>query len=278
MKKSAGVLLATAVLALSSACAGSGSNAGVGASGDAKQAGASATADRSASDAPLTRENFVERLSSAQLDAGSAHIETTTSGSGMDVTMTGDVVIAERLEDSASRISMNTAGMAMELRLVGGSLYLKMGQMTGGKFLEVDLDDPEDAFAKNFGNLTEQLDPAEQLELFDKALADFENQGDGGTIDGVETTKLRLVLDTRAVLDGRADAQKLGSKVPEKMEYVLYVGEDDLMRRMTADIAGTATTTDWSRWGDEVDVEAPKKSEIADIPPFAFPTAGSGAA
>lgn len=278
MRKSAGVMLATAVLAFSSACGGSGSASGAGASGDAKQAGASAAADRSASDAPLSRDNFVERLSSAQLDAGSAHIETTTSGSGMGVTMTGDVVIAKRLEDSASRISMDTAGMPMELRLVGGNLYLKMEQLAGGKFLEVDLDDPEDAFAKNFGNVTERLDPAEQLELFDEALADFENQGDGGTIDGVETTKLRLVLDTHAMLDGRADAQKFGSKVPEKMEYVLYVGEDDLMRRMTADVAGTATTTDWSRWGDEVDVEAPKKSEIADIPPFAFPTAGSGAA
>lgn len=274
MKKSVGVLLATAVLALSSACGQSGSDAGA-ASGDAGRADTTAAADESPSDAPLTRDNFAERLSAAQLDAGSAHIETTTSASGMDVSMTGDVVIAKNLEDSASRVSMDSSGMAMEVRVVGGNLYMKMGQMTGDKFVEIDLDDPDGAFGKSFGNLTEQVDPGEQLALFDEALVEFENQGSGGEIDGVETSKLRLVLDTEKVLGANADAKKLGSKLPQQMEYVLFVGQDDLMRRMVADIAGTSTTTDWSRWGEDVEVEAPKKSEITDAPAFPFPTAGA---
>ncbi len=275
MKKSVGVLLATAVLALSSACGQSGSDAGAAASGDAGRADTTAAADESPSDAPLTRDNFAERLSAAQLDAGSAHIETTTSASGMDVSMTGDVVIAKNLEDSASRVSMDSSGMAMEVRVVGGNLYMKMGQMTGGKFVKIDLDDPDGAFAKSFGSLTEQIDPGEQLALFDDALVEFENQGSGGEIDGVETSKLRLVLDTEKVLGANADAKKLGPKLPQQMEYVLFVGQDDLMRRMVADIAGTSTTTDWSRWGEDVEVEAPKKSEITDAPAFPFPTAGA---
>lgn len=276
MKKSFGVVLATAVLALSSACGGSASDSSGPVSGDAKQVGATAGADRSPSDAPLTRENFVERLSAAQVEAGSAHLDMTTSAAGMDVAMAGDVSLDKDLEKSATRLEMDLGAMQFEVRLVGGIMYLNMGEMSGGKFVEIDLQDPDNPMVGQFGSSIEQLDPAQQMATFDKALVDFDNEGDGGQMDGVETTRLRLVVDTRKMLGDQATAGRAGAKMPEKVEYVLYIGQDDdLMRQMTVDVGGSATSIDWSRWGEDVSVEAPKKSEITDAPAFPFPTAGA---
>src|SRR5690606_9306211 len=160
MKKSVGVLVATAVLALSSACGGSGSDSSAPAAGDAKQAAATASAAPSSDASPLTRENFVDRLGQAQVEAGSAHLEMTASASGMDVSMTGDLRVAEDVERSASRLSMDLGMMQMDVRLVDGVMYLKMGQMTGGKYVRIDLRDPDDPVVKRFGSSMDQVDPA----------------------------------------------------------------------------------------------------------------------
>lgn len=280
MRKSLGVLLATAVLSLASACGGSGPDQRPAADrASAGSSDAAAVADRPAADAPLSRENFVERLGDAQLEAGSTHLEMSTAAAGTDVAMTGDVRLGEKVEDSASRISMDLGMMQLDLRLVDGVMYLKMGEMSGGKYVKVDLTDPDNPLAQQYGSLTGQIDPSEQLETFRTALVDFDNLGDGGTVDGVETTKLRLVLDTSKALGKQAaQAERLGTKVPEKMEYVLLVGrDDDLLRRMTMDLAGTATTIDWSRWGEPVEVEAPRKSEITDLDSLG-PKLGAGGA
>lgn len=275
MKKSVGVLVATAVLALSSACGGSGSDSSAPAAGDAKQAAATASAVPSSDASPLTRENFVDRLGQAQVEAGSAHLEMTASASGMDVSMTGDLRVAEDVEKSASRLSMDLGMMQMDVRLVDGVMYLKMGQMTGGKYVRIDLRDPDDPVVKRFGSSMDQVDPAKQLETFEKALVEFENEGDGGEIDGVPTTKVRLVVDTEKML-GSAETRQLGAKMPKQIAYVLYVGaQDDLMRRLDVDLDAGSTMIDWSRWGEDVDVEAPKKSEVTDAPALGFPTAGS---
>ena len=256
MRKSLKVSLAATILALTSACGAGGTDL---ASADGSSSPAKAAAQAAASD-PLTQENFVERLTAAQLEAGSAHLE-----ADGQIDMRGDVRLAEDVEKTQARVTMGGGAMLMDLRIVDGVVYLKMGDLSAGKFIRVDLTDPKDPIGRHFGSMAGQVDPTEQLKLFRDALVEFDDQGSGGEIDGVETTKLRLVLDTSKVVVSEADGGPvLGAKVPKQLEYTLYVGPDDLLRRMTMDVAGTTSSIDWSQWGEPVEVEAPPADQVTD--------------
>lgn len=261
MNKPLGVLLAAAVLSLS-AC-GAGDDARPSSARLSSEPSAAAAADGSSGAAELTRDNFVERLAEAQREAGSAHLSMTVDAAGAQAAMEGDVRIDDDLAKSASQLTMDLGATSVDVRLVDQVMYLKMGEMTGGKYVRMDLSDPNSPLAKQYGSMTDQADPQTQLETFRRALVSFENEGDGGTVDGVATTKLALTVDTRKALADQA-AQP-GAQLPKRLTYVLHVGrEDDLLRRMTVDMAQAPTTIDWSRWGEKVTIEAPPASEISD--------------
>lgn len=258
MKKTLGTLIASTALVLLAACGGGG--------GDDAEASSSGGSGVVTASGDLSRDDFVQRLSAAQLKAGSAHLEMTSALMGAEMKVSGDMRLAEKVEDVATRISMDAGPMTMDIRLVDGVMYLNMGQMSGGKFIKADLDDPDNPLAQQYGSVTEQMDPAEQLAMFDEALIEFENLGDGGTIDGVETTRIRLVLDTKKALEKQlGDTPELGqAQLPEQLEYEMFVGEDDLMRKVVMDFAGSQMTIEYSQWGEPVEVQAPAESDVVE--------------
>lgn len=269
MKKSLGVCLASILLAATGACAGT--ESGSGSVDTAKAAETTAAVDTSGE---LTKDNFVERLSAAQLKAGSSHMEMTMSLGATEAVVSGDMLVSEKPEDVKAAMTMDMGQMKMDIRMIGTVMYMNMGQLSGGKFFKLDLNDSDNPLTQQYGSMTEQLDPSEQLEKFRAGLVEFDHQGDGGTVDGVETSKIRLVLDTKKTLDlSGEDADNLGAKMPETLEYTLFVGEDDLMRKMEIDLGGMPSTIEWSKWGEPVEVEAPAESEITDTPTLGAITA-----
>ncbi len=264
MKKRLAAVAAGLILATVSACGGAGQSNDPGSKGeDAPAAKAPSKND------PLTKENFVERISAAQIEAGSAHMSSTLGGTGAEMKMSGVVEMSEDLKKSKSQLTMDMGTGKMEVRLVDGMLYLSMGEMTGNKFIKVDLSDSKDPLASEYGALADQADPEAQLKVFRDALVKFDNQGkDGGTIDGVETTRIVMVLDTRKVLKSQGlkdqDSDKAMAQMPKELEYVLYIGPDDLMRRMVMNVKSMETTIDWTKWGEPISVKAPSKDQITD--------------
>lgn len=270
MKKSLGVMVASVLLAATGACGGTESGAGSDTSNaaDTSQADAATAVDTSGE---LTKDNFVERLGAAQLKAGSSHMEMTMSLGVTEAIVSGDMLVSEKPEDVKAAMTMDMGQMKMDIRMIGTVMYMNMGQLSGGKFFKLDLNDSDNPLTQQYGSMTEQLDPSEQLEKFRAGLVEFDHQGDGGTVDGVETSKIRLVLDTKKTLDlSGEDADNLGAKMPETLEYTLFVGEDDLMRKMEIDLGGMPSTIEWSKWGEPVQVEAPAESEITDTPSLGF--------
>lgn len=260
MKKSLGVLLAVFVLMFAAACAKSGSD-----SDGTKEASGSGGSDAVDTSGELTKENFVERLGAAQVEAGSSHMEMTMSLGEVDTTMSGDILLSEDPEDVRSAMKMDMGAMTMDMRMIGTIMYINMGPLSGDKFVKVDLNDPDDPLAGDYGSMTQDMDPAEQLKKFRAGLVTFENQGDGGTIDGVPTTKIHLALDTEKTLgEGAKDLDT--ELIPETLDYVLYVGDDDLMRKMEIDLAMMPSTITWTKWGEPVDIKAPADDQITDEP------------
>ncbi|GAA2075144.1 hypothetical protein GCM10009821_12690 [Aeromicrobium halocynthiae] len=220
----------------------------------------------------LTRENFFEELSAAQVEAGSARVTMDLGEAAGGVAMQGDVVIGESVEDTAMTATLETGDTGpgtVEMRLVDGVLYMNLGAMTEDRFAALDLQDEDDPVVQQFGSLTDSFDPARQLETLEGAVTGFEQAGAPEQLDGVEATPYSVSVDGAAIVENAGqDPSALGGAVPDELVYTFYVGPDNLPRRIVTDATAMSLTMDFSRWGEEVVVEKPADDEITTESPF----------
>lgn len=261
-------IASTVVLALGVTACGSGDDQAQDAA-PKKAAAASATPSSPATtspadDAPVdaTQAAFFQSITDAQVEARSSHVEMTIDGAGTAITAQGDVAVGRTPADTVMSMTMDTGATGMgtvSMILVDKVLYVNAGGLTGDKYGAIDLDSSSSMIAQQFGSITEQLDPSQQLEQFQKALTSLEKKGKPETIDGVEAQPYELTIDPSKMVDLGAG----GAAVPKTLTYTLYIGPDDLLRRITASVAGSTVRADYSRWGEKVDVEAPPADQIS---------------
>lgn len=217
------------------------------------------TAESSApAGSPLTAENFAERVGAAQLKAGSVHTETTMNASGTTSTLSSDSVITDDLAD----LQMSMTGGQMDFRIVDGMIYINLGEITGNGFVAEDLFGES---ASQYSAFIEQGDPQKQMETLAAAITDFAVGDETTELDGVEATEYTLTLNTKKMLESSALADLEGVDLPETVEYVMYIGPDDLPRKLVSELAGSKTESTYSKWGEKVSVEAPAEDQIVEL-------------
>lgn len=234
----------------------------------ADTASAAAPTSRSASDgASVAPESFLQTVTAAQKKASTSHIELAISVGGQSITGKGDAEVGADVADSSMAMTMDLGATGMgsiDMRLVDEVFYLDFGQMTKGKFVTIDLTDKSNPIGRQYGQIIEKLDPSKQMEQFAKALTSIQEDGSPKLIDGVQAQPYVVVLDT-AKLPGVSELTGGGAaKLPDTVTYTMFVGPDDLPRRIVTDVMGSKTSIDYSKWGEPVDVQAPAKSEISD--------------
>jgi hypothetical protein len=230
---------------------------------DPKTDGVGGTADGT-----LTQANFFDEVIQAQAKAGTSHVEMSTNVAGQDVTSEGDVGIGKTPADTAMAMTMKTGqgGLgSIEMRLVDEIFYLNFGPMTKNKFAKIDLNDKNNPIGKQYGELVGHLDPASQFKQLEGAVSKFDQKGEAITLDGVKARPYEIVVDTSKL---SAKEKAAGNALPKTLEYTMYVGPDNLPRRVTSKLPGAAgggtMTIDYSKWGEEVSITKPKASEITD--------------
>jgi hypothetical protein len=70
-----------------------------------------------------------------------------------------------------------------------------------------------------------------------------------------------ITVDTSKITTPKRAEQSM----PETVAYTIYVGPDNLPRRMLSQIPGAGgarATIDYSKWGGDVSITKPKASEI----------------
>ena len=225
------------------------------------------TSSSAASDKELDAETFFTTLIEEQGKAGSAHTAMTIGFGGQSIKADGDTKFGKTVADTAMSMDMDmgSAGPGtMKMVMADGVLYMNFGQVTKGKYAKLDLKDESNPFGKQFSQLADQMDPSKQLEQFKTAVTSFEKSGEPKQLDGVKAQPYKIELDTSKIdalseLPGGAAAN-----VPKTITYVMYLGSDNLLRRMTADVGGSKTQVDFSKWGEPVDIKAPPASEVSD--------------
>jgi len=215
-----------------------------------------ATPDETDEDDSETAE-FVERLYAGMGEEGAAHMVMTMKGT-VSSTAEGDTAYGP--DGSEARMTMTVPGMpgtTMEMLLVDGVAYMSMEGLTPpGKYFEVPAD------SEVMSSLT-NVSPADSVEAFEAGLLRVDELGTG-RIDGKAMVVYRLHLDAAATLEALGSEVPLG--MPKRLVYRMWLDEDDRMRRIRYEVAGTTTVMDMTDWGKKVDLEAPAEEDLVKPP------------
>jgi LppX_LprAFG lipoprotein len=224
----------------------------------------------------LTLANFAWATSEAQVQAQSVHVEAQGDMQGQTFTMSGDMAVGQKPDDTAFSITLSlpTFGDDLSMILVDGMMYVPEGQGSD-KYLEIDLNDPSNPMGALLGQVFRQADPVAMTRSLEGAIDDLRAVG-SEQIDGVATTHYTVTVDARKVLaktmgeDLMSLQQESGTGLPAKLTYDIWVGDEDkLPRRIEFDMMSTSMVMDFTNWGEPVDIQAPPDSQISDQDPFA---------
>lgn len=225
--------------------------------------------DSEASGETLTKTNFFDEVLQAQAKAGTSHIAMNVEVGGQTIKADGDIKVGKTAADTAMAMTMETgqAGMgSLEMRLLEEVFYLNFGPMTSNKFAKIDLTDESNPIGKQFGDILGNVDPSQQLQEFEGAVKTFEQKGKAIELDGVKAQPYVIGIDPSKIESAKGASESL----PKTVEYTMYVGPDNLPRRLVSDLpavmgsGGGKSTIDFSKWGEEVSITKPKASEITD--------------
>lgn len=225
--------------------------------------------DSEASGETLTKTNFFDEVLQAQAKAGTSHIAMNVEVGGQTIKADGDIKVGKTAADTAMAMTMETGqgGMgSLEMRLLDEVFYLNFGPMTSNKFAKIDLTDESNPIGKQFGDILGNVDPSQQLQEFEGAVKTFEQKGKAIELDGVKAQPYVIGVDPSKIRSAKGASESL----PKTVEYTMYVGPDNLPRRLVSDLpavmgsGGGKSTIDFSKWGEEVSITKPKASEITD--------------
>lgn len=213
----------------------------------------------------LTKSTFFTALTAAQLKAGSAHTVMAISAGGQTIRAEGDMKVGTSAADNQVSMTMD-AGAAgfheLKMVLINGALYMNFGTITGGKYAKLDLKDKNNPFNKQFGQLFDQMDPSTAFKQYKAALTSIDKVGVPVDLDGVKTQPYKMVLDTSKIAAFASLPDNVAKNLPANLAYVVYVGPDNLVRRLKYEVAGSTSEINYSKWGEPVRIEAPAPGDI----------------
>ncbi|MGH1563655.1 DUF6612 family protein [Mumia sp. DW29H23] len=256
--------LAALALALTAGCGSSADVAGDDGGSTSSSSSSGSTTSGGGGDegaTVLTSENFASVVSGAQLKAQTAHMTLTMNVAGQNVKAEADVKTDSDPTKGAMHMTMDVAGQSVDMIMVDGVIYMKAPGMPDGKWMSIDLDEAAGAAGASFEQMRESMDPSQSIKNLEDAMSSLKDTGETATIDGVEARRYDAVLDTSKIagMEGGAAAQ-----IPDQITYQYWVGPDQLPRKIVVDLAATPMEMTFTKWGEDVDVQAPPAADVVD--------------
>ncbi|HKJ13102.1 MAG TPA: hypothetical protein VJ976_12030 [Ornithinimicrobium sp.] len=250
----------TAVLLLGgvSACGGSSDEAET-----AQQSQQPATALEPGDDVEPTA--LVQRLSSPGKQTLSSFTFTADAAAeDQQVTIAGGVDLDGESPTAELTMELPPLG-SVDLLLVDDVGYVDIPNLTPpGKYVQV----PADELAEvGMSDVTESLDIQELMQKWESSGAAITYVGED-EVDGEATEHFELVVDPQQILDEAGQTASPDLEVEGDLTYGVWVGQDDLVRKMQLDIDGADATVRMDDWGQELQVQAPKQGDIVQMPSF----------
>jgi hypothetical protein len=211
--------------------------------------------------------DFADRLSDGFANITTAHTTMNGDFGTGSVTGEGDVDYGSDTPGAALTMSSEMFGSdGAEVRLVGGAMYINIGQLSQDKFWKIDLDDPDNPL----GALGSQLDPLSAVKLLEKGLTSVTYVGAEDSLDHYQA-----VVDPQSILAGMGPMASAGaSSMPKSLDYDLWLDSDNRLNKLTSKMGdlGSLDMT-LSDFGTDVSIEAPPADQVTEMPDM-FSSAG----
>jgi hypothetical protein len=229
-------------------------------------------------------DEFVDTVADGVKASTTAHLEMKMSvGEQLTTDATGEIDYTTTPPSLQMDMDIPGAGTT-DMVFVDGIIYMKLGEMSGGKYWKVDPAD-EDGMLGGMGKMLNQSDPVGALEAMkpgiDKVTFDGEEDVDGRDLDHYE-----LTIDMETVMKsfGGDLPSEAASAMPKSVTYDLWLDDENRFAKMTMayPVLDQQTSTEMSLddWGKDVSIEAPPADEVTDMPDMGSmmsPSAGAGA-
>jgi hypothetical protein len=271
--------------ALAAAAVASLLGAGLAACGDkstsASDAGSSASSSSSSTAAPAGNAQAGQQVAPAQfvstVEKGVAASTTAHMSMSMDLGQMGRISAQGQVDytanppEMAMTMTLPMAGAKQaDMRLVGGMLYMSMGQLTGGKFVKIDPNDPSGPLAgAGLGQMLDQMDPAKMLTKLESGISSVTYVG-REDVSGRQLDHYKMSVDTAAMLKsmGGAMASQAPSGMPKTITYDVWLDDQQRFAQMTMQLPVSGATATMKKeltdWGAPVDITAPPASQVTD--------------
>ncbi len=257
---------------------------------------------------PVSPRDAVLDAMTAVYEAGSYHQELrmSMSAEGQSFAIAAEADVDNATKQAAMTMDLGLMGGEMEMVMDDGVIYMRSPAFEGAPTPWVSLDttkmDP--ASAAQFGGFgAGTTDPSAYAGLF-AGVFDVKASGDAD-IDGIATTRYTGTIDLQKVLEGFADVvgEDADAKTTEQLEaaveqfealgidgkipFQIWIDDEGLPRRqrITMDFgdlvpgvgeAQMEMTVDYSAFGEPVDVDLPKASEVTDVTRMLTDAAAAG--
>jgi hypothetical protein len=226
------------------------------------------SADLPEAGSKVEKEEFVKLIKAAADNATTAALELDLSAAGNDITADGVLDYQAEPPNMALKMTVPQLGDSpLELRLLDSTIYLSAEQMTQGKFVKFGLDDPNNPFGTG---LSDTADPLKSLEKLEESMkgATFVGEED---VDGDNLAHYEVTVDSSKMGDTAALGGAAAADLPDEITYDIWFDPEDLIRRLTFDLADADTSVEMklSDWGKPVTIEAPDKDQITEVPELA---------
>jgi hypothetical protein len=247
--------------------------------------------------APVNPRDAVLNAMKAVYEVETLHqeLEMSIAAAGEDLSFSGESDVDNVRKRIDMTMDMGMLGGEMQILMDGGVIYMRspVFEDVGTEWVSMDPSKMDPAAAAQFGGFgMGTTDPSAYIGLF-AGVFDVKASGEQ-QLDGISTTHYVGTIDLAKVLEGFSDVvgedvdaatkKQLEMAVKQfsvlgidkKIPFEIWIDEDGLPRRqrITMDFgdlvpgteeASMEMTVDFSSFGEPVDIEIPRRSEVTDM-------------
>lgn len=208
---------------------------------------------------------FLTKLKTAAQAITTARFTMTMDVSGQSVYAKGAIDMTG--DSPAMQLTMDLTGMGTpsDMRIVGGVMYIQDPTSSSGKYLEMDLSDPDGPLA-GMGDALDSYDPQSMIGKMSPDA--FRKVTDLGSeeIRGQQLEHYRVILDTDAATSMFEDLPRSAS-LPTTMTYDMWLDSQDRMARFKMLMKRVSqVTATYSDYGVDLHITAPDPADVMEMP------------
>ena len=204
-------------------------------------------------------------IADATVAEGSYEFEATTG----DTTAAGAIQIGSSLDESNMRIMAQAAGHETTVVIVDGQIFMEMTEdmplSDDGSWMTInpECDDPSAQWNLIYDARGPKLAEAMgDIGSVSAHLADLTENAHMVTVAQAGTAEIDGVATTEYHINDIAGFTDSVDETITELSYSMWVGDDDLIRRVVTDDGRVTTEMNYLNYGVEVDVEAPPADEV----------------